>query len=101
MGERVLKELFVRFSPLVFSVSLAVLKSREEAEDVVQDVFTHKVPGILEEQGHLSPEQWGRLLAVVARNLSIDRYRRQRRFPAEEFDEAAHTQEHGDGEGNE
>jgi RNA polymerase sigma-70 factor, ECF subfamily len=71
--------LFLRFSPLAFSIALGILKSREEAEDVVQDLFTYKVPNL--EAGPGGPEDMGRYLAAMARNLAIDRYRRKQRFP--------------------
>jgi RNA polymerase sigma factor (sigma-70 family) len=76
----------MRYSPMVFSIGLAVLKSREDAEDVVQDLFAHKLTGILEAHPGMNPEELGRMLSVVARNMCIDRYRRKRRFPETELD---------------
>lgn len=85
-GSHNLEELFERFSPMVFSIGLNILKSREDAEDVVQDIFAHKVPALLARQPALTREELGRILAVAARNLCIDRYRRCRRFPQTELD---------------
>jgi RNA polymerase sigma-70 factor, ECF subfamily len=71
---------------MVFSIGVKILKSREDAEDVVQDVFAHKVPAMMAQNPGLTREEMGRLLAVMARNLCIDRYRRRRRFPETELD---------------
>jgi RNA polymerase sigma-70 factor, ECF subfamily len=71
---------------MVFSIGLSVLKSREDAEDVVQDLFAHKMPALLESHPGLNPEEMGRMLAVITKNMCIDRYRRRRRFPETELD---------------
>jgi len=76
---------------MVFSIGLAILKTREDAEDLVQDMFAHKVPALLSERPDLTLEELGRVLAVSARNLCIDRYRRRRRFPETELDSEAHA----------
>ena len=66
---------------MVFSIGISILKSREDAEDVVQDVFTHKVPALLVSKPGLNVDEMGRMLSVIAKNLCIDQYRRRRRFP--------------------
>ena len=71
---------------MVFSIGISILKSREDAEDVVQDVFTHKVPALLVSNPGLNLEEMGRMLSVITKNLCIDRYRRRRRFPDTELD---------------
>ena len=71
---------------MVFAIGVNILKSREDAEDVVQDIFAHKVPAMLAQNPGLTREETGRLLAVMTRNLCIDRYRRRRRFPETELD---------------
>jgi RNA polymerase sigma-70 factor, ECF subfamily len=81
----------MRFSPMAFSIGLSILKTREDAEDLVQDLFAHKVPRLLRERPDLSQEELGRVLAVAARNLCIDRYRRRRRFPESELDPDIHA----------
>lgn len=89
-AEANLKAEFIRFSPMVFSVALRILKSKEDAEDVVQEVFTHKLPRILAEGGsggELLPENLGPLLARVARNQAIDLYRRRKHFVGDEPDD--------------
>lgn len=70
---------------MVFAIGLNILKSREDAEDVVQDIFAHKVPALLINQPGLNPEELGRMLSVITKNLCIDRYRRRRRFPETEL----------------
>ncbi len=90
---------------MVFSIGLSILKTREDAEDLVQDLFAHKVPALLQERPDLTREELGRVLAVSARNLCIDRYRRRRRFPESELDPEAHaagtgTDTEGDETGN-
>lgn len=76
---------------MVFSIGLTILKTREDAEDLVQDMFAHKVPALLRDRPELSREELGRVLAVAARNLCIDRYRRRRRFPESELDPEMHA----------
>jgi|GEM_PF-5615691 len=75
-----LKEEFLRYSPMVYSVALRILKSREDAEDVVQEIFSQKMPRLLAEHGRLPPANMGPLLARVARNHAIDIYRRRKHF---------------------
>jgi RNA polymerase sigma factor (sigma-70 family) len=75
---------------MVFSIGLSILKTREDAEDLVQDMFAHKVPALLQDRPELTLEELGRVLAVAARNLCIDRYRRRRRFPESELDPEMH-----------
>jgi RNA polymerase sigma-70 factor (ECF subfamily) len=95
MGE--MEEIFVRFSPMVFSIGLSILKSREDAEDVVQDIFANKIPALMASGPALGPEEMGRYLAVTARNLAIDRYRRRRRFPQTELNPEVHEAPGEDG----
>ncbi len=87
----------MRFSPMVFSIGLSILKTREDAEDLVQDMFAHKVPALLRDRPDLTQEELGRVLAVAARNLCIDRYRRKRRFPETELQPEMHSSEGGTG----
>lgn len=71
---------------MVYAIGMNVLKSREDAEDVVQDIFAHKVPAMLGQNPGMGREEMGRYLAVITKNLCIDRYRRRRRFPHMELD---------------
>ena len=68
--------LFDRYSGMVYSVALRVLKDTGQAEDVMQDIFIQiwKKPGaFISGRGSL-----GAWLVVVARNRAIDSLRRRR-----------------------
>lgn len=68
--------LYDRYSRIVYSVALRVLRETASAEDVLQEIFMQvwRSPGsFLETKGSL-----GGWLAVVARNRSIDHLRRRR-----------------------
>jgi RNA polymerase sigma-70 factor (ECF subfamily) len=74
--EQAMALLHDRYSKLVYSVALRVLRDPAAAEDVLQDIFM-KIwisSGGLEVAGGIFP-QW---MAVVARNRSIDVLRRRR-----------------------
>jgi RNA polymerase sigma-70 factor (ECF subfamily) len=69
------------YSPLLFRVAHSVLRSRAEAEDVVQDVFVR----VLEHRKSLTAVRDMRVWLVrVSWNLAIDR---RRRIRPEQFDE--------------
>ncbi len=69
------------YSSLLFRVAHSVLRSRSEAEDVVQDVFVR----VLEHRGSLLVIRDMRVWLVrIAWNLAIDR---RRRIRPEQFDE--------------
>jgi RNA polymerase sigma-70 factor (ECF subfamily) len=68
--------LYDRYSPLVYSVALRVLKDPAAAEDVLHDIFLQlwRLPGKFDAaRGNFS--SW---IAVVTRNRAIDRTRRER-----------------------
>ncbi len=68
--------LFDRYSGIVYSVALRVLKDSAQAEDVMQDIFIQiwkKPSAFVSGRGSL-----GAWLAVVARNRAIDSLRRRR-----------------------
>ena len=74
--EAAMAVLFDRYSKVVYSVALRVLRDTASAEDVLQEIFMQvwRSPGsFLETKGSL-----GGWLAVVARNRSIDTLRRRR-----------------------
>jgi RNA polymerase sigma-70 factor, ECF subfamily len=82
--DRAMATLFDRYSRIVYSVALRVLRDPDSAEDVLQEVFMQvwRTPEKL--KGTTS--SLGGWLAVVARNRSIDALRRRR--PMDEFEEA-------------
>ena len=70
---KAIDELHARFSNLVFATVMQVLNNRQDAEDVMQEVFAllwKKADMYVEERG--KPSTW---LATLARNRAIDRFR--------------------------
>jgi RNA polymerase sigma-70 factor, ECF subfamily len=83
--EYAMASLFDRYSRVVYSVALRVLRDPASAEDVLQEVFMQmwRNPGsFVATRGSL-----GGWLAVVARNRSIDTLRRKR--PTEQVEDLA------------
>ena len=81
--EQAMASLFDRYSKVVYSVSLRVLRDPASAEDVLQEIFMQiwrNPDGFIATRGSL-----GGWLAVVSRNRSIDVLRRKR--PSEMVDE--------------
>ena len=81
--EGAMASLFDRYSKIVYSVALRVLRDPASAEDVLQEVFMQiwrNPSGFVATRGSL-----GGWLAVVARNRSIDALRRKR--PSEQVDD--------------
>ena len=81
--ERAMAALFDRYSKIVYSVALRVLRDTASAEDVMQEIFMQiwRSPNsFVAAKGSL-----GGWLAVVARNRSIDTLRRKR--PSEQVEE--------------
>ena len=80
---KAMTDLFDRYSRLVYSVALRVLKDPGQAEDIMQDVFFNlwQSPGsFISARGSL-----GAWLLVVARNRAIDSLRRRK--PSDPVDE--------------
>ena len=76
-GDRdAMAELFDRYSPMLYSVALRILREPSQAEDVVQEILLGiwRKPAMFE-QGRGSLGSW---LLVVARNRAIDSLRRRR-----------------------
>jgi len=81
--EQAMGTLYDRYSRVVYSVALRVLRDPASAEDVLQDVFLgvwRKPETFVSARGSL-----GGWLAVVARNRAIDTLRRKR--PSEQVEE--------------
>src|ERR1700748_2871924 len=80
--EAAMATLFDRYSKVVYSIALRVLRDPSSAEDVLQEVFMQiwrNPDGFVATRGSL-----GGWLAVVSRNRSIDALRRTR--PTESVD---------------
>ena len=78
--EHAMASLFDRYSRVVYSVALRVLREPASAEDVLQEVFMQiwrNPDSFIATRGSL-----GGWLAVVARNRSIDVLRRKRPTPS-------------------
>ena len=83
--EYAMASLFDRYSKIVYSVALRVLRDPAAAEDVLQEIFMQlwrNPDGFVASRGSL-----GGWLAVVSRNRSIDALRRKR--PTECVEEMA------------
>jgi RNA polymerase sigma-70 factor (ECF subfamily) len=83
--EYAMATLFDRYSKLVYSVALRVLRDPSSAEDVLQEIFMQiwrNPDSFIATRGSL-----GGWLAVVSRNRSIDALRRKR--PTEQVDDMA------------
>ncbi len=83
--EYAMAALFDRYSKVVYSVALRVLRDPAAAEDVLQEIFMQiwrNPDGFVATRGSL-----GGWLAVVSRNRSIDALRRKR--PTESVDDVA------------
>jgi RNA polymerase sigma-70 factor, ECF subfamily len=83
--EYAMASLFDRYSKVVYSVALRVLRDPASAEDVLQEVFMQiwrNPDGFVAARGSL-----GGWLAVVSRNRSIDALRRKR--PTDNVDDMA------------
>ncbi len=84
-NEQAMGLLYDRYSKIVFSVALRVLRDKASAEDVLQEIFMQiwrNPNSFIAARGSL-----GGWLAVVARNRSIDSLRRKR--PSESVEEIA------------
>jgi len=83
--EQAMASLFDRYSRVVYSVALRVLRDPASAEDILQEIFMQiwrNPDSFVATRGSLSA--W---LAVVSRNRSIDALRRKR--PSESIDDLA------------
>lgn len=77
--EGALSELYERLGSRVYTLALELLKSREEAEEVVQDTFL-----MLYQKAHsyATPERSPRaFIYTIARNQALSRLRRRRARP--------------------
>ena len=71
-------QLYERFSTLVFTLAMRMLKTRSDAEDLLQEVFVQvwrQAQGYSAERG--SPEAW---IINIARSRAIDKIRSIRRM---------------------
>ena len=83
-----LEQLYDRYSAVVYRVALRMLKNRELAEDVVQEVFWRvwrRSESFANDRGRVT--QW---LFGIAHNLCIDELRRMRSRPTPIYEDVEH-----------
>jgi RNA polymerase sigma-70 factor (ECF subfamily) len=83
-----LEQLYDRYGSVVYRVALRMLKNRELAEDVVQEVFWRvwrRNASFTNDRGRVT--QW---LFGIAHNLCIDELRRMRARPAPVYEDVEH-----------
>jgi RNA polymerase sigma-70 factor (ECF subfamily) len=73
--ELILEELFQKYSVLIYRFILLMTGSKEEAEDLTQEVFIKAYKGLAGFKGEASYKTW---LYSIARNITYDHYRRKR-----------------------
>lgn len=86
--ERALRELYERLGGNVHALALQMLRSREDAEEVVQDTFV----SVYDHAGRFDPER-GSVRAwvyTIARNAARMRLRRRRSRPVKDGDADPH-----------
>lgn len=74
-----LRELHKEYSQKLFSYTLSMLRSREDAEDAVQTTFMNAFGSL---QAGRVPEQEASWLFRIARNVCLNRIRTQQRKPS-------------------
>jgi RNA polymerase sigma factor (sigma-70 family) len=77
--ELALNELHAEYSQKLFSYTLSILRSREDAEDAVQTTFMNAYGSL---QAGRAPRQEASWLFRIARNVCLNRIRTQQRKPA-------------------
>ena len=76
-------ELFTRYMPLVYGLCLKYLRSAEDAEDAVMELFEELVPKV----GTYRIKNFRTWLWSVARNHCLQRLRREKRTVKVDFDD--------------
>src|SRR5438067_2414176 len=81
--ERAFGELVEHTHRVVYRLALRILGARADAEDVVQETFTRAWQGLATVRDHGAVLGW---LCQVARHVSYERLRQQRRRPMESLE---------------
>lgn len=86
-----LRELYDRHAGLIYAVALKMLKSREEADDLVTDLFWE----LWNKSARYDPARAAPVtyMVTLARSRCIDRLRRSGRHPTASLDASTHQQE--------
>ena len=91
-GEESLYERFIDlYSARLFSVIIGVVKNREDAQEIVQDVFTKAFFSLDKFRGDSSFSTW---LFRIAYNMSVSKIRRKKRYLNVERVEDFMTEQH-------
>ncbi|NJM94808.1 MAG: sigma-70 family RNA polymerase sigma factor [Cytophagales bacterium] len=87
-NEEAFKTLLYRYKDKAFTTIFFIVRNREVAEDLLQEVFIKAVrtmrSGTYNEEGKFAP--W---LMRIAHNLAIDHYRRRKRHPTFNIEEGS------------
>jgi RNA polymerase sigma-70 factor, ECF subfamily len=73
--EQIVEELFNQYNSLIYRFILLMTNSKEEAEDLTQEVFIKAFKGLASYKGESSYKTW---LYSIARNVTYDHYRKKR-----------------------
>lgn len=78
-----LKTLYEEYRFIVYSVALSILRNKPAAEDVLQETFIRVYEKAVTYQPGTNPKAW---IASIARNLSYDVLRREKKQITDDFD---------------
>ena len=67
--DELIEELFSEYSSLIYRFILLMINSKEEAEDLTQEVFIKAYKGLPSFKGNSTYKTW---LYTIARNLTYD-----------------------------
>jgi RNA polymerase sigma factor (sigma-70 family) len=88
--EKAFEGLVLKHKSKVYTTIYLIVKDSDTAEDLLQDTFIKAVEvlrsGRYNEEGKFLP--W---ILRIAHNMAIDHFRRDKRYPNTEFDDAANT----------
>lgn len=73
--EQIIEQLFNQYNSMIYRIILLMTNSREEAEDLTQEVFIKAFRGLAGYKGESSYKTW---LYSIARNITYDHYRKKR-----------------------
>jgi RNA polymerase sigma factor (sigma-70 family) len=90
---RELGRLYEQHGPSTFAYAMHLLRSRADAEDVVQTAFMHAYRALLRGEDLVNPRAW---LATVVKRQAISRWQARREVPVEDPAVAVAAPERGD-----
>ncbi len=84
--DSVFEELYEKYHQDVFQFLFYMVKNREQAEDLVQEVYIRVIKSYSKFEGKSSEKTW---IFSIARNVAIDSFRKQKNWKqriTEKFD---------------